>query len=211
MSGFCILLGGSVSDTPRLRRQISGCRCIAADGGMAHAQQLNLTVELWVGDFNSSSPELESRYNHVERQTFPVAKDRTDGDLATAAALARGATSLVLVGAMGGQTDHAFAHLTLALRLARAGCPTMLTTGSEEAYPVLPGGLSLSLPPESRLSLLALADLRGLSLQGTRWPLADVDVELGSTLTLSNTACGPVEVGLVAGYGIVFAYPAETG
>jgi thiamine pyrophosphokinase len=211
MSRFCILLGGPVTVTPRLRRQIGGCRCIAADGGMVHAQPLGLAVELWVGDFDSADRELENRYQHVERQSFPVAKDMTDGDLAAKAAIARGATSLVLVGAMGGQTDHAFAHLTLALRLSRSGCATMLTSGAEEAHPLLPGKLSLSLPPGSRLSLLPLTELGGLSLRGTRWPLDDIDVELGSTLTLSNSVLGPVEVSLASGYGIVIAYPAATG
>ncbi|MDP9137215.1 MAG: thiamine diphosphokinase [Pseudomonadota bacterium] len=211
MSRFCVLLGGIVTVTARLRQQISGCRSIAADGGMAHAQPLGLAVELWVGDFDSSSPDLESRYRHVERQTFPAAKDRTDGDLAAKAAIARGATSLVLVGALGGQTDHAFAHLTLALRLSRSGCSTMLTSGTEEAHPLLPGRLALTLPIDSRLSLLPLTDLAGLSVGGTRWPLHGIDVELGSTLTLSNTVLGPVEISLASGYGIVIAYPVQEG
>jgi thiamine pyrophosphokinase len=86
----------------------------------------------------------------------------------------------------------------------------MLTSGSEEAHPLLPGRLSLSLPPASRLSLLPLTELSGLSLRGTRWPLDDIDVELGSTLTLSNSVLGPVEVGLASGYGIVIAYPSAT-
>ena len=211
MSRFCILLGGSVVVTPRLLQQISGCRCIAADGGMAHAQPLDLSVELWVGDFDSSSRELESRYAQVERRSFPAAKDMTDGDLAAQAAIARGATSLVLVGAMGGQFDHALAHLTLALRLSRSGCATMLTSGSEEAHPLLPGKLALSLPADSRISLLPLSDLEGLSLRGTRWPLDNVDVELGSTLTLSNSVLGAVEVSLASGYGILIVYPPQAG
>lgn len=207
MSRFCILLGGPIAVTPRLRHQIDGCRAVAADGGMAHAHALDLTVELWVGDFDSSSRELESRYANVERQSFPAAKDMTDGDLAAKAAIARGATSLVLVGAMGGQTDHAVAHLTLAIRLSRSGCAAMLTSGHEEAHPLLPGSLALSLPSGSRLSLLPLSDLRGLSLRGTRWPLDNIDVELGSTLMLSNSVLGPVEISLASGYGMVIVGP----
>jgi thiamine pyrophosphokinase len=207
MSRFCILLGGPVTFTRRLRQQTSACRAIAADGGMAHARALGITVELWVGDFDSSSPELENQYREIERHGFPVAKDMTDGDLAARAAIERGATSLVLVGALGGQTDHAFAHLTLALRLTRSGYATMLTSGFEEAHPLLPGKLALSLPLDSRLSVLPLSDLAGLSISGTRWPLNDVDVELGSTLTLSNLVRSDVEVSLVSGYGAVIAYP----
>jgi thiamine pyrophosphokinase len=135
----------------------------------------------------------------------------TDGDLAAQAAIARGATSLVLVGALGGQTDHAFAHLALAIRLTRAGYATILTSGFEEAHPLLPGRMVLPLPTASRLSVLPLSDLKGLSLRGTRWPLHDVDVELGSTLTLSNVAHDRVEIDLASGYGAVIAYPPSDG
>jgi thiamine pyrophosphokinase len=211
MSRFCLLLGGPVTVTARLRQQISDCRYIAADGGMAHADPLGVKAELWVGDFDSSSAELERRYSHVERHSFPAAKDMTDSDLAAQAAIARGATSLLLVGALGGQTDHAFAHLALAIRLTRAGYATILTSGFEEAHPLLPGRLTLSLPVETRLSVLPLSDLKGVSLRGTRWPLDNIDVELGSTLMLSNVARDHVEVDLASGYGAVIAYPPAGG
>ena len=83
----------------------------------------------------------------------------------------------------------------------------MLTSGEEEAYPLLPGTTALSLPEASRLSLIALSDLSGLSLRGTHWPLHEVEIELGSTCTVSNLATGPVEVTLASGYGMLIAYP----
>ena len=54
MSKFAILLGGDVTPTPRLTRQLEGARVISADGGMMHAEALNLVPELWVGDFDST-------------------------------------------------------------------------------------------------------------------------------------------------------------
>ena len=41
------------------------------------------------------------------------------------------------------------------------------------------------------------------------WPLADRDVPVGSTLTLSNLALGPVEIALKSGHGIAIAYPPQ--
>ncbi|GIW32148.1 MAG: thiamine diphosphokinase [Meiothermus ruber] len=207
MHRFTILLGGLVVPTERLRAQVAGSRIIAADGGMRHAQTLGLMPELWVGDFDSASPELEQAYVQVPREEHPVAKDFTDGELAVAAALARGAEQLVLVGAMGGQTDQTLAHLLLGIRLARQGIATLLTSGNEEAHPLLPGQLRLDLPPQSKLSLLPLGGFSGLSIRGVRWPLQKASVSLGSTQTLSNLALGPVEIDLEGGYGVVIVYP----
>lgn len=207
MHPFTILLSGSVTPTRRLLAQVAGSRVIAADRGMMHALPLGLQAELWVGDFDSASPELQRAFAHIPREEHPVGKDFTDGELAVEAALARGADRLILVGAMGGQTDQTLAHLLLGLRLARQGIPTLLSSGYEEAYPLLAGKLRLDLPLKSKLSLLPLGSFVGLSLRGVQWPLHRFDVPLGSTRTLSNLALAPVEIELKAGYGVVIAYP----
>jgi thiamine pyrophosphokinase len=208
MSRFVILLGGALALTPRLHKQVMGARAIAADSGMAHADALGLDVELWVGDFDSTSVELAARHAGIERQAHPCAKDATDGELAVAEALRRGAKEIVLVGAFGGQTDHLLGHAGMALRLALDGHRTFLTSGREEAYPVLPGTRTVGLPEMTRFSIIPFADLSGLDLENVRWPLVARDVPLGSTLTLSNIALGPVTIGLKSGYGIAVAYPA---
>ncbi|GEM86090.1 thiamine diphosphokinase [Meiothermus granaticius] len=207
MSRFTLLLGGGLSPTSRLRAQITGSRCIAADGGMIHAAPLGLVPELWVGDFDSAGEELLRTYPQVPRESHPRAKDQTDGELAVGAALRRGASALVLVGATGGQTDHALGNLLLSLNLAQEGIPTLLTTGLEEAYPLLPGHRVLDLPPGSRFSLIPLTDLEGVSIRGARWPLDEAQVPLGHTLTLSNQVIGDLEIGLRSGKGLILAYP----
>ena len=208
MTAFTILLGGDLTVTLRLRRQIEGTRVIAADSGMMHAAALRLVPEFWVGDFDSTGSELTLQYADVPCQTFPSEKDTTDGAIAVAEALQRGATSIILVGGLGGQTDHTAGLLGQALQLTRGGVGTLLTSGSEEAYPVLPGTTRIDLPPESRLSIIPFSDLEGLDLAGVKWPLTNRDVPLGSTLTLSNVALGPVTISLRAGYGVAIAYPA---
>lgn len=210
MARFSILVSGHVTPTARLLSQVACTRVIAADNGMAHAETLKLDVELWVGDFDSASPELMARHAAVEREVYPEAKDATDSELAVDAAVRRGANDMVLVGGFGGQSDHALSHVMLAVKLAREGLAAMVTSGYEEAYPLIPGRHRLDLPSGSRLSLIALADLKDLSLTGVRWPLDKRHVLFGSTLTLSNVSLGPVDVTLEAGHGVIVAYPAAT-
>jgi len=207
MTRFSILLDGALDPTDRLRGQVAGSRVIAADGGMRHAGALGLDVELWVGDFDSTDSELAARHADVERQIHPTAKDKTDGEIAIDEALKRGAREIVLVGGLGGQSDHALGNIMLGLGLEREGIPVIITSGGEEAYPLLPGARELDLPPASRMSIVALADLVGLSLTGVEWPLEDRTVKLSSSLTLSNIVVGPLEITLGQGYGIIVAYP----
>lgn len=204
---FAILLAGRLKSTPRLRRQIAGARFIAADSGMLHAETLGLTPELWVGDFDSTSAELASRHAGIARREHPAEKAETDGDLAIAEALALGAREIILLGGFGGQADHMLGHLGLLIRLAQERIKVMLTSGNEEAYAVLPGRLSIPLKAGERVSIIPFADLEGLDIENVKWPLAKRAVPLGSSLTLSNVALGPVTIGLESGYGVAIAYP----
>ena len=207
MTRFAILLGGDLTVTARLRGQVRGARVIAADSGMMHAAALRVVPELWVGDFDSSGSELTVQYRDVPRETFPAAKDATDGAIAVEEAIRRGAREIVLLGGLGGQTDHTAGLLGQSIEIARRGLACLLTSGLEEAWPLIPGRMRVDLPAGTRLSIIPFGDLEGLDLEGVRWPLQDRAVPLGSTLTLSNLALGPVEIGLRAGHGIAIAYP----
>ena len=207
MARFSILVGGHLQATPRLLYQVAGSRVVAADNGMAHAETLKLDVELWVGDFDSASPAMMARHPEVEREVHPAAKDASDSELAVDAAIRRGANDILLVGGFGGRSDHALSHVMLAVKLARQGLTAMVTSGYEEAHPLIPGRHRLDLPVGSRLSIIALSDLGALSLSGVQWPLDKRYVPFGSTLTLSNVVLGPAEVALESGNGVIVAYP----
>jgi thiamine pyrophosphokinase len=208
MASFAILMGGDVLATPRLRAQLDGARVIAADSGMRHAAILGLEPELWVGDFDSATAELIDAHAHIRRQVHPPDKDATDGELAVNEALARGADRIVFAGGLGGQMDHVTAHLALMLTLAKRGIAVFASSGSEEAYPLIAGERAIALCAGDRISIVPWSPCEGFSISGVTWPLADRDLALGSSFTLSNVALGSVQLHLRSGAGIVFAYPA---
>lgn len=208
MSRFTLLLGGELTVTPRLLAQIADSRVIAADSGIRHARELSLRPELWVGDFDSTTTLLERAYPDVPRQRFPAEKDKTDGELAAAAALAMGATSLVLVGAFGGlRTDHALLHFMLSLRLAEQGTQVLLTSGAQEGRPLRPGTTEYDFADATLFSIVGFSELSGLTVRGARWPLDQVDVPLGSSWTVSNAVKGRLEIELGAGRALLIAHP----
>lgn len=205
---FTILLGGNITVTDRLQKAVAGTRAIAADSGMRHAAPLGLTPELWVGDFDSSDANLMSQWQNTPQQPFPAAKGVTDGEIAVSEALSRGAKRLVLVGAMAGErSDHALFHLLYAVSLAERGFDVVLTSGTEEAYPLLAGDLSIDLPAGSLFSIAGFTALEGLDIDNARYPLEDFALAFGSSRTISNVAEGALRLRLESGKAIVLARP----
>jgi thiamine pyrophosphokinase len=206
MSKFIVLMPGDVTLTQRLKNQISGGRVIAADGGMKHAQHLGLTPELWVGDFDSTPTLLRDQWSHIEQERYPVAKDKTDGELAIDAAIKRGAVEIILLGAFGGQFDHVLAHAALLHVVAAKGIKTFATSGREEAWPLLTSLSLWQIPTGTRVSVVGLSDMKALSILGVRWPLQRRDVAFGSSLTLSNESKGDISISLEQGRAMVLLY-----
>ncbi|WP_246704519.1 thiamine diphosphokinase [Rhizobium sp. P32RR-XVIII] len=205
---FTILLGGELVLTERLRGAVLGSRFIAADGGMRHAAALGVVPELWVGDFDSTPADLAGAFPDVPRQPYPTAKAATDGEIAVSEAIARGARRLVLAGALSGErSDHALQHLLYAVSLAEQGFDVLLTSGKEEAVPLIPGSMEIDLPKSSLFSVSGFSELRGLHIENARYPLADFHLPFGSSRTISNVAEGKVRFTLGSGRAIVLARP----
>lgn len=206
---FAVLLDGDVTVTPRLRAQIHGRRVVAADGGMRHATALDLQPELWVGDFDSTTADIEQAYISVPRERHPSAKARSDGELAIVRAIAMGAEDIVLLGASGGaRTDHVLFNLLGIMALAQnVEAHIWASSGDEEFYPLLAGHAFSPAFDEGTVFSVVGLNMVGLTITGARWPLDNVDVLFGSTLTLSNVVQDRLSIFLSSGTGLVVIQP----
>jgi thiamine pyrophosphokinase len=178
---------------------------VAADGGAESLDALGRRPDLLVGDFDSVSPALAERLEAagtcVERH--PADKERSDTELALEAALARGATEVVLLGAIGGdRLDHELANLLLLADPGMAGRDVRIARGSSTAR-VLRGGERLALAGSAGdlVSLLPIGgDASGVTTDGLRWPLEAATLGLGRSRGLSNEiAAAPASVSLEHG------------
>lgn len=203
---FAILLDGELTPTDRLRRQLEGCRVLAADGGIRHAATLGLEPELWMGDFDSADEALQNRFRHVARQDYPADKSISDGEIVIRQALEMDASEILIVGALGGErSDHALFNITCATALAveRPDMRFVLTSGREEAVPVVPKKIEKPDWPHGTIfSVAGLTGMSGLTVKGARWPLDNVEVPFGSTWTLSNAVGDGLEFVLEEGRAV---------
>ncbi len=191
-----IVTGGATGDDAFVRGQCAGANLlIAADAGALVLERLGIVPDLAVGDFDTAGPALVARLaaSGIPTETHPVAKDYTDTHLAIAIAIARSATEIVVLGALGGpRYDH---MLATALSLA---APTfadvrILLEDPLHTMLVLRPGESVALHgvPGEYVSLLALTEeVTGVSGDGLLYPLPTT-FRLGDNIGVSNELTTP--------------------
>lgn len=203
-----IFSGGQIADYDAVRPYLSPADLVvAADSGARHALALGLVPDLAVGDFDSGGPELlaQLRSMAVPVQTMPREKDLTDTHLAVRAALERGATELVLLGATGDRLDHTIANLLLLPGLP--GGVSAIMVDSKNVIHLLagPGRLQLAGRAGDFVSLLPLSPrVDGISTDGLKYALTDASLVWGESVGTSNEMVGPAAgVAAAAGHLLV--------
>lgn len=164
---------------------------IAADGGAGSLGRIGRRPDLLIGDLDSVDPPLVERLGAggtpIERH--PADKEASDTELALAAALAAGATEVVLLGAVGGhRLDHELANLLLLADPALAGRDVRVVRGSASIRALGGGGrLELRGAPGDLVTLLPVGgDVTGITTDGLRWQLEAGTLAMGRSRGLSN-------------------------
>ncbi len=203
MKHAAILAGGQLEITENvLKRARETNLVIAADGGARHAKALNLELDLWVGDFDSSEGLA---FPGVPRLEFNPDKDSTDFELAIQAAKDAGATQATVFGAFGGRFDHTLAIALSATKNTLEGFEIKLESGFETGWMLKPNfHLELPLRHNQTFSLLALSStVTGLNIKGAKWNLENATLEFGTGFGISNLALGAVQLKLKTGFALV--------
>lgn len=159
---------------------------IAADGGLVHTEQLGITPQLTLGDFDSLG------FTPAGAQVFPAEKDDTDAMLAARAGFKQGCREFVFYGALEGpRLDHTVANFQTLQFLADRGAAAYLV-GKQQTVTVLKKG-TLRFPQDATgyLSVFCMgADAAGITLQGVKYTLTDGTLTAGFPLGVSNQFVG---------------------
>lgn len=189
-----IFVNGLVEDLANLARFVQeDDYLIGADGGTLHALNIDRIPYVVVGDMDSIPPSIqrELRDQEVQFEKHRPEKNQTDLELAVERAIADGATSIVLVGVLGGRLDQTLANLLL---LAQREWPVpisivdSLNDREQQAQLVRPNQpLHLRGKIGTTVSALPLSErVTGITYSGLKYPLTDATLPFGSTHGISN-------------------------
>jgi thiamine pyrophosphokinase len=189
-----IVADGDVRPAPSDGTQPNPAQMIvAADGGAHKARLLGLLPDVVVGDMDSLSPETlaELEQEGVEVLRHPAEKEASDTELAVHEALRRGATGLVILGALGGpRFEHTLANVLLLTMPELADTDVALVDGPVVVRVIGSGGpgrLELAGQPGDLVSLLPLTErVEGVTTVGLAYPLAGETLHQGPARGLSN-------------------------
>jgi thiamine pyrophosphokinase len=173
---------------------------VAADGGARKAIAAGLRPNLVVGDADSlgTAGLAAIRAAGIAVELADAAKDESDLELAMLAAVARGATRLTLLGALGGSRfDHSLANAALLAHPALSGRQAVLldATSRVRLLDASSAAAAADLPgrPGDLVSLLPFgADAQGVTTQGLLYPLRGEPLRCGLARGLSNVRAGPL-------------------
>jgi thiamine pyrophosphokinase len=180
---------------------------IAADSGAATALQYGYVPAIVVGDFDSLDTDLLRQLCEKGSQVHQVAveKNETDTELAVQAAIEQGATSITLLGALGGERfDHTMANILLLADIESV--PAKIVDGPSTCWLLRgPGSSFINGQKGDLLSLLPLTgDATGVRTKGLYYPLHGETLRFGKPRGMSNVLTQEhAEVSLVGGMLLV--------
>ncbi len=164
---------------------------IAVDGGLAAFQALNLVPDMAVGDFDTASREVLDKFHAIPYIVWDVhdpEKNETDTELALRRAMACGCTKITILGATGGRFDHLLSNVYLLYNCLQQGVEACILDPQNKIYLIEEEhtftrreqwGKYISFLPFS-------GEIKGITLDGFRYPLTDYDLDAASSRCISN-------------------------
>jgi thiamine pyrophosphokinase len=165
---------------------------VGVDRGVYTLLTHNIKPLIAFGDFDSvSNEELKFIEGQVEEmKRFMPEKDETDMELALNWAIEQSPEQIRIFGATGGRLDHLLANVQLLVKPFMEGKNVNIFLMDRQNILALKGPGSYTL--EKRLdkkyiSFVPLTlDVKGITLNGFKYPLKNRHISIGSTLCISN-------------------------
>jgi thiamine pyrophosphokinase len=171
-------------------------KIIAVDGGLAALSGLKLKPDAIVGDFDSVAEDILAEYkNSSDNITWEIhkpEKDETDTELALNTAIGLGCSKLVLLGATGGRMDHFIGNLHLLYACLKKGVEAAIVDEKNWITVIDKRRTFLAETLWGKyISFLPLCgEVKKITLTGFKYPLYEKDIDLGTSLCISNELTG---------------------
>ena len=127
----CVIISGSPDTNVEEIKSLctSDDFIVCADSGYSFAKKAGLTPNLIIGDFDSLKEELPQNTEVVKLNTH---KDDTDTEHCVMECIRRGYKDFLLLGSIGGRTDHTFANIATLAFLSEYNYNSIARNNGEE-------------------------------------------------------------------------------
>lgn len=182
----CVIISGSPQTNSDFLKQAinNDDYVICADGGYKYACLAGITPDLIVGDFDSYDGVLPDGINAVR---LSPEKDDTDTIHAITLGIEKGFSNFVLLGALGGRTDHTYANISALEYLSNRSCTGIILSETERIEFLTRGEYSFNNMRGKTFSLFAFgcSDVC-VSYEGAKYSLNKYNIKSCFPLGISN-------------------------
>ncbi len=188
-----IVAGGRPPSVAWLREFLPGRELWCADSGLVPCVEAGFWPSRLIGDGDSAPPHLwtEAISGRTAVEAYPADKDYTDLQLALFRAGEEGRRHVIVSGCWGGRFDHLWSAINSAIWAMHRGTRVLAFADHEEILYLVAGGEKWEIEVgEDRYDILSLiplgGDCRGITLEGTKWPLDGKTLSPGRPFAISN-------------------------
>lgn len=195
---YVILTGGTLNEgflkTYLDTHKIDKIICV--DGALHIVDNMKLSIDYLVGDFDTVSQELLKKYQRdiylgkkkIEIKQYDPVKDETDTEIAITIGIENGADEIVLFGATGSRIDHMLANIHLLMKPLSMGIHAYIIDEFNKIYLIDKNttirknelyGPYLSLIPFD-------GNVTNVALRGFKYNVSNLDFRIGQSLGISN-------------------------
>ena len=184
MKNYLISIGGN-STSNVLSIESNFEEIIAVDSGIEHLLNLSLNPNTLIGDLDSISKKSlkEVKNNGVKTLAFDSNKDHTDFELALNYLEEAEKSKVYIIGGESGEIDHLISIFLLIP--SKSFFENIIWLYGDKKI-IFRKKLELNVEKSTKFSIIPLADLKNLSIDGAEWNLDNKDIQFGETLTLRN-------------------------
>ena len=195
-----LVITGGYCNVQRAKKMlpVSADLVIAADSGYATAQELGITPDITMGDFDSYREALPPQMTILR---VPCEKDDTDTMLACEYARDHGCTYITIVGGTGGRIDHSISNVFYLEDLRRQGIRVKLTDGENTVQVIMDETVTVQ-NDGGYFSIFAL-DTCVVSLTGCKYPLSRAQLIRQRPYAVSNEVTDECAVVTVQGSALL--------
>lgn len=181
----CIFTGPGMENVSFLKNNdFSDKNVIAADCGYKILEELGVTPDVIIGDFDSSEKPKDAKCEVI---TFKKEKDDTDTMLCIKHALEKGYNDITIFSGIGGRLDHTIANIQSLSFILNRGAKGRILSDDTEIYLLPDGEHSFNKKEGFSMSLFSYSEkVSKLSISGVKYNVDNIDIDNTFPIGVSN-------------------------